>query len=506
MRIFWRFLLGLALLVPHPAYSQARPPGYADAAQAFQQLALSDRIKLQMMLTMAQVWPSVPNENFSGRLFDAIARFQREQGFPTTGYLTPAQFSRLTQISAPVSAQLGFRAIRHPDRGHILWVPMGLGLEIERTPQGYTFSDPRKRVKLDYEYYPGFSLAQSYGAWMSKLAANGAKLNYQALRGDFFAIVAEAGSTSWYIRFHQDGPGILGFALEYLNADQSIPGYAMQTLISASMWSSMSPGALPLEPPAIPLIGGNPALETLLTPPPLPAPSLPPTQPAVSVDTSPKVEPSTSAPQVPPKETIGTGFFVSKDGNIVTNAHVVDGCGSVEISSPNGPVSSRIVARDARNDLALLKADLTSSKVAGLRTGVRLGEQVAAFGYPLVGVLSTSGNFTLGNVTALTGIADDTRYLQVSVPVQPGNSGGPLLDANGNLVGVVTGKLDALRVMVATRGDIPQNVNFAIKGSVVATFLESNSVSFTVGTETAALAPADLATLAKLLSVRVDCK
>ena len=487
MRVSLKMLLALALLVSQPALSQSRSPGYTEAAQAFQSLGLADRIKLQMMLTMAQVWPSVPNENFNGRLFEAIAQFQREQGFPATGYLTVSQFDRLAQISAPVSTQLGFRPIRHPDRGHILWVPMGLGLNIERTPRGYSFTEPRKHVKLDYEYFTNISLAQSYGAWMNRFYSTGAKINYQVNRNDFFAISAEAGDISWYVRFHRDGPGILGFALQYLNTDQSIPGYAMQTLISASMWSAMTPGALPLEPPAIP-------------PPP-------PIQPAVSVDTSPKAAPPGAAPsESESKETTGTGFFVSKAGYILTNAHVVEGCTSVRISSPDGPVLSRIVARDAHNDLALLKTDFTPSKIVGLRTGVRLGEKVAAFGYPLAGLLSTSGNFTLGNVTALTGIGDDTRYLQVSVPVQPGNSGGPLLDGNGNLVGVVTGKLDALKVMFVTKGDIPQNVNFAIKGSVAATFLESNSISFSVGSETVDMAPADLATLAKSLSVLIDCK
>ena len=80
------------------------------------------------------------------------------------------------------------------------------------------------------------------------------------------------------------------------------------------------------------------------------------------------------------------------------------------------------------------------------------------------------------------------------------------MDASGNLVGVVTGKLDALRVMLATSGDIPQNVSFAIKASVAATFLESNSVSFATGTETTTMAPADLAAYAKSLSVFADCK
>ena len=99
---------------------------------------------------------------------------------------------------------------------------------------------------------------------------------------------------------------------------------------------------------------------------------------------------------------------------------------------------------------------------------------------PCSGYLSSTGNFTLGNVTSLTGMNDDTRYLQISTPVQPGNSGGPLLDASGNFVGVVTEKLNALVMMVVTK-NVPQNVNFAIKSSVAATFLESNSVGFSTG-------------------------
>lgn len=80
------------------------------------------------------------------------------------------------------------------------------------------------------------------------------------------------------------------------------------------------------------------------------------------------------------------------------------------------------------------------------------------------------------------------------------------MDANGNFIGVVTAKLNALKVMVATNGDIPQNVNFAIKGSVASTFLESNGVAFTTGAEANALQPADLAEHAKSMSAFVSCR
>jgi S1-C subfamily serine protease len=103
-------------------------------------------------------------------------------------------------------------------------------------------------------------------------------------------------------------------------------------------------------------------------------------------------------------------------------------------------------------------------------------------------------------------LRDDSRYLQVSAPVQPGNSGGPLLDQNGNVVGVVSAKLNALNVMVATNGDIPQNVNFAIKGTLATSFLESNRVPLEQGTIAQALPSADLADQAKLMSVFIKCE
>jgi serine protease Do len=131
---------------------------------------------------------------------------------------------------------------------------------------------------------------------------------------------------------------------------------------------------------------------------------------------------------------------------------------------------------------------------------------VEAFGYPLIEVLSKSGNFTLGNVSALVGLGEDSRYLQISAPVQPGNSGGPLLDQNGNLVGVVSAKLNALKLMVATNGDIAQNVNFAIKSSIVASFLDANGVGYATGAAAQQMQPADLADQAKGISVYVECQ
>jgi S1-C subfamily serine protease len=216
-------------------------------------------------------------------------------------------------------------------------------------------------------------------------------------------------------------------------------------------------------------------------------------------------------PKPPAKQdaetTDGTGFFVTSDGAIVTNAHVVENCSDIRITTDQrATVVTKVVARDSRNDLALLSSTLTSKKAAAFRTSMRLGEGIEAFGYPLTDVLAKAGNFTLGNVSALVGMGEDSRYLQISAPVQPGNSGGPLLDQSGNVVGVVSAKLNALKLMLVTNGDIPQNVNFAIRASIVTSFLDANSVVYATGGATQSLPSADLADQAKAISAFVECR
>jgi S1-C subfamily serine protease len=173
--------------------------------------------------------------------------------------------------------------------------------------------------------------------------------------------------------------------------------------------------------------------------------------------------------------TTGSGFFVSMDGRVLTNAHVVENCQQTNLRTANGTVSARVLARDTGNDLALLASGLNPVRVGTLRPSVRLGEEIVVYGYPLSGLLASGGNVTMGNIAALSGIRDDSRFLQISAPVQPGNSGGPVLDRQGNVVGIVVAKLDAVKLAGAIK-DIPQNVNFAIKSTVAASFLDAQSV------------------------------
>ena len=189
----------------------------------------------------------------------------------------------------------------------------------------------------------------------------------------------------------------------------------------------------------------------------------------------------------------------------MTNNHVVDNCKTITVLPAGAEATTaHIVARDKANDLALLKTAVKPTEIPALRSQMRVGESVSVFGFPLSGLLSTSGNFTMGIVTATAGIADDTRFGQISAPVQPGNSGGPLIDKYGNVIGVIVSKLDALNVAAATK-DIPQNVNFAIKSSIAIKFMESNLIFPSAAPKTIELPSEAIADLARRFTVQVSC-
>jgi S1-C subfamily serine protease len=201
----------------------------------------------------------------------------------------------------------------------------------------------------------------------------------------------------------------------------------------------------------------------------------------------------------------GTGFFVSSDGHVVTNHHVVEGCAVIQVNRAGSLAEpAKLLAADAKNDLALLKTSLKPESVPGFRNWVRIGETVSVFGFPLSSMLASTGNFTIGNVTASAGLQDDTRMYQISAPVQPGNSGGPLVDENGNVIGVIVSKLNALFALELTK-DIPQNVNFAIKSTIAQNFLESNGMALTQTPSSVKLDQAEIARLSRGFTVRVRC-
>ena len=169
-------------------------------------------------------------------------------------------------------------------------------------------------------------------------------------------------------------------------------------------------------------------------------------------------------------------------------------------------IAGEVVAKDPQNDLAVIKLGASPPHVASFRTGqpLRQGDTVVVYGFPFGDALAAEGNLTTGNVSALAGLANDSRQLQISAPVQPGNSGGPLVDASGNVVGVIVAKLNALAMMRIT-GDVPQNVNFAIKAGVAESFLEANGIEYQTAASGPHLPASDVGGRAKQFTLKIEC-
>jgi S1-C subfamily serine protease len=166
----------------------------------------------------------------------------------------------------------------------------------------------------------------------------------------------------------------------------------------------------------------------------------------------------------------GSGFFITEDGYLVTNNHVVKNARRVKVKTGTNIFSAEIIRVDATNDLALLKVNGHFMPLRISKNDVQLGDQVFTIGFPDIDLQGTQPKYTDGKISSLSGIRDDPNEYQISVPVQPGNSGGPLVDMAGNVRGVVVARLNdfaALRSM----GGLPQNVNYAVKGKLLRDFL-----------------------------------
>ncbi len=214
------------------------------------------------------------------------------------------------------------------------------------------------------------------------------------------------------------------------------------------------------------------------------------------------------AAQAKPKLVTGSGIVVNSAGDVLTNQHVVKSCKAVLVKGMNmAPVAARVDAVDPKNDLALLKIDPAPAvgKPAVFRRQsrpVRLGESIGVIGYPLTGILSAEPKATFGQINSVAGANNDYTLLQISAPIQPGNSGGPVLDASGSVIGVIVSSMVAF---ATGTGAVPQNVNFAIRGEFAQIFLTAHGVKFDTSGSQRKLETDEIAAIGEKSTVLVAC-
>lgn len=206
------------------------------------------------------------------------------------------------------------------------------------------------------------------------------------------------------------------------------------------------------------------------------------------------------------KRGTGTAFVVTKTGHAITNHHVINGCTEVRLEGRDGIV--KVKATDTVNDLALLEVPGATGSFATILNDpskLRQGDDVVVFGFPLNTLLSSGGNLTPGVISALTGLGNNTNQIQITAPIQPGSSGSPVLNKKGEVVGVVSMKLSDAKMANAT-GSVGQNVNFAVGGQTLKSFLSTQQVDFSTGTfRFLEKSTADLAEEARKWTFVVEC-
>jgi len=205
---------------------------------------------------------------------------------------------------------------------------------------------------------------------------------------------------------------------------------------------------------------------------------------------------------------IGAGIVVSTEGLILTNHHLAQTCTSITVlDGGRERAKATVVGADLANDLALLRAERAFPAVATFRRGAPLqaGESVTVVGFPLASVLGFEPNVNFGYVSATGGLRGDSTRFQISAPIHKGNSGGPILDQAGQVIGIVTSKLDALAVQKRT-GDLPQNISFGVRGEVAQAFLERHAVAFRSGAAGPKVENTEVAATGRAITVLVACR
>ncbi len=172
----------------------------------------------------------------------------------------------------------------------------------------------------------------------------------------------------------------------------------------------------------------------------------------------------------------GTGFAVASNGYIITNYHVIDGCNVIKIHNKNKIIPATLIKSDSRNDIALIKGSFISKGILPFSNKkTELLQEIYVAGYPFGDKFSTSIKVTKGIVSALTGIGNNFSNFQIDAAIQPGNSGGPILNKKGNVIGVVVAKLDK-KYIEEKFGVVPENTNFGIKIDVVKSLLDDQNI------------------------------
>lgn len=423
----------------------------------------------------------------------ALQSWRRASGSPPGGPLSRAELAALFAEAVRARTGVGWTMGRDPNTG--FW--FGWPSRVVRPPRSFhgdlsygsdydAGTDDRLEIATRVTRIDGRALVNEVigGEYARRIGVT--QIGYRLDRPDRqVASFDTSDGRSFYIRYDRFGGEWRGFMVVGRSGS---PSLSLMSPISAEFTGTPTPTVNSSDPRDAPTLAQVLPFVLALPPSPVTATDRGGRQETPIVASKPQQDgvggagADVSKPSPPPvpqparrEETgSGTAFVVRRDGTMLTNAHVVEDCAGLALA--DGTVV-RVVAADGKRDLALVRAARPFEAALAFRRDQTIdhGERVHVFGYPYYRLVSESLNITDGIVTSLTGLRGRTVEFQISANMQPGNSGGPVLDDGGRVIGVAVAVLNSLAVARVT-GSLPQGINYAIRGQVADAFLLENGI------------------------------
>jgi serine protease Do len=369
----------------------------------------------------------------------AIRSFQTRAGFRATGAVDAGQVRQLAEVAQTAIRQAGYQHVYDEATGAYVALPTRMLADRAAAKQGARYASAGDALEVETARRPAAegTFLEFYRGVLGSIDSEAVVQNI--FGGDYFILSWQAGNIALSMRHQERGDETRGITVRLRkDGDAKLPSLAK------AMLHDFAPFDKPAE------IAPLPAMPSLLA--------------ALKASES---ETGLSAS--------GSGFIVSGQGHVLTNAHVVLPCEGIRVGRQR---NARLVGIDSRNDLALLQAtEIGRDNIAQFAAApVQLGEDVAVFGYPLRPILAEHLYMSTGIVSSLAGLGGDARYIQLSALVQPGHSGGPVVDFKGRVVGVATSVLDTTKFARSKSGAAIQPVTFAVRHEWILRFLRTHSI------------------------------
>ncbi|MBO6902471.1 MAG: trypsin-like peptidase domain-containing protein [Rhizobiaceae bacterium] len=417
----------VSVLAPALAYAD-----YDRSRKWFNSLSSWERRGIQINLISAGFYTGFADATFGRNTYSALVDFEYRHSIFPNGILTGIEAAMLVRIAQDWRNRLQVADARDERAGVALPVPYALVHRQEATERGALFAEKRSSLQVETMAFDGreASLDALYHAFTRESVSPG--ITYNAKRQDFFVVSGESGGVKYYTLMRNNFEFVSGFTVAWSSQIDDMGSRVAVYMASEVEFFRPRGGQLPS------LLNEDSEIE---------GDDAPPAQSGVGS---------------------GSGFFVSSSGLILTNHHVVDGCDVIDVPRFG---RAELLRADEAWDLAIILVTSTNQPTAMFAaSSPPLGSEVILGGYPLSTLFDNDFKVAFGEVTGRRGFGGDERQFSISAPIQPGNSGGAIINNRGEVVGIAVSKLDDAK-MIEVVGSTGANFSFAIDATRIGPFL-----------------------------------